>query len=142
VYKTQCGDSVYGGGGITPKFLVGRDTSMYRIEALLYRIGTVNRFIYNYYINHLDEINKFSTPEEFIAKYNNEEGRWQELVSYAAKDSIDLTKIPPEDKYLLQRTMKAQLAKYKWRLEGYYEAVNSFDPVIKKALEVLETKKK
>jgi len=143
VYKTQCGDSVYGGGGITPKFLVGRDTSsLDRNAALLYYDGTMNRFIYNYYINHLDEINKFSSPEEFIAKFNNEGGRWQELVNFAAKDSIDLTQIPPVDKAFLQRTMKAQLAKYKWRWEGYYEALNSFDPVIKKALEVLVTKKK
>ena len=27
IYKTQCGDTVYGGGGITPKFFVGIDTS-------------------------------------------------------------------------------------------------------------------
>lgn len=143
VYKTQCGDSVYGGGGITPKFLVGRDTSsLDRNAALLYQDGTMSSFIYYYYINHLDEINKFSTPEEFITKYNSEEVRWQELVKYAAKDSIDLTKIPAEDKDFLQRTMKAQLAKYKWRWEGYYEVINSVDPVIKKALEALVTKKK
>jgi carboxyl-terminal processing protease len=109
---------------------------------LLYQDGTMSSFIYNYYINHLDEINKFSTPEDFIAKYNSEEARWQELVNYAAKDSIDLTKIPAEDKDFLQRTMKAQLAKYKWRWEGYYEVINSFDPVIKKALETLDAKKK
>ena len=61
-----------------------------------------------------------------------------ELIKSAAKDSIDLTRISPADKDFLQKRIKAQLARYKWRSEGYYEAVNSHDPAIKKALEVLE----
>jgi len=141
VYKTQCGDSVYGGGGITPKILVGRDTgSLHKNAGLLFVDGLLNIFIYNYYIQHIDEINKFAIPEEFITKFNNEEARWQELVSYAGKENIDLKQISPDDKDFIQRTMKAQLARYKWRSEGYYEVLNSFDPVIKKALEILEKK--
>ena len=46
--------------------------------------------MYTYYISHIDEINKFTTPQDFTANYNNLEGMWQELVAYAAKDSIDL----------------------------------------------------
>jgi carboxyl-terminal processing protease len=139
IYKTQCGDTVYGGGGITPKIFVGLDTgSLHRNVAELYGSGLLNDFIYYYYIHHLDEINKFTTPEEFITKYNNEEARWQELVQYAAKNSIDLTKISSADKDFLKKRIKAQLARYKWRSEGYYEAINSHDPAIKKALQVLE----
>jgi carboxyl-terminal processing protease len=143
VYRTQCGDSVYGGGGITPKYLVGRDTgSLHKNVALLYEDGIMSTFIYNYYLQHLDEINKFATPEEFIKKFNNEEGRWQELVDHAAKENIDLTQISADDKAFIQRSMKAQLARYKWRSEGYYEALNNYDPAIKKALEVLTKQKR
>ena len=139
IYKTQCGDTVYGGGGITPKIFVGLDTgTLHRNVTALYSSGAFNDFIYHYYINHLDEINKFNNPEEFIIKKDNEEATWQELVRFAAKDSIDLTKISPADKDFLQKRIKAQLARYKWRSEGYYEAINSHDPAIRKALEVLE----
>ena len=130
----------WGGGGITPKIFVGLDTgSLHRNVTELYGSGSLNDFIYYYYINHLEEINKFDRPDEFITKYNNEEARWQELVKHAASDGIDLTKISPADKDFLQKRIKAQLARYKWRSEGYYEAINSHDPVIKKALEVLKS---
>ena len=140
IYKTQCGDTVYGGGGITPKIFVGLDTgSLHSSVTELYGSGSLNDFIYYYYINHLEEINKFNSPDEFITKYDNEEARWQELVRHAANDNIDLTKISPADKDFLQKRIKALLARYKWRSEGYYEAVNSHDPVIKKALEILKS---
>ena len=86
----------------------------------------------------MDEINKFSTPLDFTANYNNLESLWQELVNYAAKDSIDLKVVSPIDKDYLQKRIKAQLARYKWRSKGYYEVVNGDDPAIKKALEILE----
>ena len=96
--------------------------------------------MYTYYINHIDEINKFSSPQDFTAHYNNLEGIWQELVAYAAKDSIDLTPVTGADKDYLQKRIKAQLARFKWRSKGFYEVVNGDDPAIKKALNVLENK--
>ncbi len=143
IYKTQCGDTVYGGGGITPKIFVGIDTGTRHQNVIeLFETGLLNDFIYKYYINHIDEINKYTGPEEFIINYNNEEGRWKELVNNAAKEHIDLTVISPADKDFLQRRIKAQLARYKWRSEGFYEVINSFDPAIKKALEELQASKR
>ena len=63
---------------------------------------------------------------------------WQELVDYAAKDSIDLKQISGAEKELFTKKNKSQLARFKWRSKGFYEVVNSDDPAIKKALEVLE----
>jgi carboxyl-terminal processing protease len=34
--------------------------------------------------------------------------------------------------------MKAYMARYKWRNEGFYEVLNVNDPVVKKAIEVIE----
>lgn len=139
VYKTQCGDTVYGGGGITPKYFVGLDTgSLHRNVSRLYLGGSLNNFMYTYYIHHIDEINKFTTPQDFTANYNNLESIWQELVDYAAKDSIDLKVVSPIDKDYLQKRIKAQLARYKWRSKGYFEVVNGDDPAIKKALEIFK----
>ena len=142
IYTTQCGDTVYGGGGITPKIFVGLDTgSFHQNVNELFGSGLLNDFIYKYYIDHIDEINKYNSPDEFIANYNNDESRWQELVNYAAKEKIDLTKISAHDKDFLQKRIKALLARYKWRTEGFYEVINNSDPAIKKALEIIMTPK-
>jgi carboxyl-terminal processing protease len=138
MFKTECGDTVYGGGGITPKVFVGIDTStLHRSISQLYVTGDLTDFMYNYYIRHMDELNKHKSPEDFAANYNNLEPVWQELVKYAAKDSIDLQLVPAADKDFLQRRIKAQLARYKWRSKGFYEVANSDDPVLKKAMEEL-----
>ena len=141
MYKTQCGDTVYGGGGISPKYFVGLDTgSLHGNINKLYLSGSLNTFMYTYYINHIDEINKYNSPQDFTANYNDLEGIWRELVAYAAKDSIDLKGVSPADKDYLQKRIKAQLARFKWRSKGYYEVVNEDDPAVKKALVVLEKK--
>jgi len=142
IYKTECGDTVYGGGGITPGVFVSLDTgTMHKNVSRLYLSGSLNDFIYNYYIHHIDELNNYKTPMDFNDNYKNLENIWQELNTYAIKDSIDLSRIPPEDKLYLQNRLKAQLARYKWRSEGYYEVYNTTDKAIKKALEILENKK-
>ena len=139
IYKTQCGDTVYGGGGITPKYFVGLDTgTLHRNVSKLYLSGSLNIFMYTYYIRHMDELNKYTSPQDFTANYNNLEPMWQELVTYAAKDSIDLKQVSGADKDYLQKRIKAQLARFRWRSKGFYEVVNGDDPAIKKALEVLE----
>src|SRR5258705_510219 len=88
--------------------------TLHRNVSKLYLSGSLTNFMYTYYIRHMDEINKFTTPQDFTAHYNELEGMWKELVTYAAKDSIDLKEVPPADKDYLQKRIKAQLARFKW----------------------------
>ena len=62
---------------------------------------------------------------------------WRAMVIYAANDTIDLRNVPVADKEYLQKRIKAQLARYKWRDPGFYEVLNTSDPVVKKAMELL-----
>lgn len=141
IYKTECGDTVYGGGGITPEVFIGLDTStLHRNISRLYTSGSLNDFMYKYYLRHMDELNKYKTPEDFTANYNDLDNIWDELKAYTAKEAIDLSIVSPADKDFLQKRIKAQLARYKWRMEGYYEVYNKTDPAVKKALEVLRKK--
>ena len=86
-------------------------------------------------MQHRNDIDNYSSASEYTARYNNQEDIWNNLIKYAAKDSIDLRNLSASDKDFLQKRIKAQLARYKWRTEGYYEAMNSFDSAIKKAME-------
>ena len=134
---------VYGGGGITPDIFVAVDTGTIDKNIIrLFTDGTLNTFLYNYYVQERSEISKFKTAGDFATNYNDLEKAWKALIDFTAKSNKELKNISAASKdYLLMR-IKGQLARYHWRNGGYYEVMNSFDPMIKKALEELGQTKK
>jgi carboxyl-terminal processing protease len=139
IYKTNAGRTVYGGGGIVPDIFVALDTSVFtRSVTQLYLDGRFSNFVYKYYIDHTRELDQFKTPADFAAHYQNSADAWNQLISFAMKDSINLRNIPDKDKKNIQDQIKAYLARLKWRTQGYYQVSNSFDPAVQKAREVLK----
>ena len=137
-FKTSGGRTVYGGGGINPDIYVPMDTNIYtRSVAKLYLDGRFNNFVYKYYIDHLGLFKQYQNPNEFFSHYQNTSDAWNQLVDFAMKDSINLRKIPDTDRVNIQEQMKAYLARFRWRTEGFYEVYNQYDPAVKKALQVL-----
>ncbi|HTR28929.1 MAG TPA: S41 family peptidase [Puia sp.] len=130
--------TVYGGGGITPDIFVSFDTSTFsRNITLLYVNGTLSRFIYSWYIQHLAFLQSFKGPADFTARFHDEGKMFDALTQYATKDSIDLRSIPDKDRNTLQHRLKAALARQIWRTEGYFEVINNYDPAFAKAMEVV-----
>jgi carboxyl-terminal processing protease len=138
-YKTNNGRTVYGGGGIAPDVFVPIDSSLY-IKAItqLYLDGRFNNFVYTYYIQHLPEWEKYKSPGDFAARYQNSADAWEKLVAFAAKDTVNLKNIPPDDKKEIQDRIKAYLARFKWRTQGFYQVSNSNDKIVKVALAELK----
>jgi len=137
-YKTNGGKTVYGGGGIMPDVFVSIDTSLFtRSVTKLYLEGRFNNFVYKYYIHHIPEFNQYKTPGELAGRFQDVSDAWNQLVGYAMKDSINLTKVPEIDKRNIQNRIKAYLARLKWRTQGYYEVYNVYDPMVKKAEEIV-----
>jgi carboxyl-terminal processing protease len=134
-YKTNGGRLVYGGGGIAPDVFVPIDSSLYiRSVTQLYLDGRFNNFVYSYYTTHLPEWEKYKSPGEFVAKYKDSDDAWEKLVEFAAKDTINLSKIPAKDKQEIQDRLKAYLARFRWRTQGFYQVANSNDKIVKAAL--------
>jgi carboxyl-terminal processing protease len=139
MYKTHGGRTVYGGGGIMPDIFVPIDTSVYtRSVTKLYLDGRFNNFVYTYFIAHENLFNQYKTAAQFAAGYQNTSDAWKSLVAYASKDSINLNKVPETDRKNIQERIKAYLARLKWRTEGFYEVYNTYDPVVRKAMQELE----
>jgi len=131
--------TVFGGGGITPDIFIGFDTStLARNITALYMGGTISRFIYSYYIQHLPVFQSFKTPAEFVAGFHGDDQLWNSLTTYAAKDTINLNSVPPKDKEVLLHRLKALMARQIWRTEGYYQVSNAYDPMVTRALEVIK----
>ena len=137
-YKTQQGKTVYGGGGITPDLFIAFDSSS--IDTLitsLYRKNTMGNFVYRYYIQHIPVFAAFKSPEDFEKRFSVDHTLYQELVSFAVKDSISINNLSIKDQQFLEQRLKSLLARQIWRTEGFYEVVNASDPFILKAKETL-----
>jgi carboxyl-terminal processing protease len=121
-----------------PDIFVSIDTSLFtRGVTRLYLDGRFNNFVYKYYTNNLPLFEQYKTPSDLVNKFQNADDVWNQLVTYAMKDSINLTKVPANDKEDIQHRIKAYLARLKWRTQGFYEVYNQYDLVIKKAKETL-----
>jgi carboxyl-terminal processing protease len=139
IYRTDCGDTVYGGGGIMPDFFVSIDTSRFRSPVTNHILisGILNSFVYRYYLQNKAAIDAYATSAQFNEQFSISEAVWSQFVTYVRPDSIDLDKISVLEKKYLQLRMKAYLARLKWRSTGYYQVLNTEDNVFKKGLEVV-----
>lgn len=134
VFTTSGGKKVYGGGGITPDVYVPVDTSSFTHNVTrLYLDGRFSNFIYQYYIAHLSEFEQYRTPTELATKFKNTADAWESLVAFALRDSIYLDKIPAFDKENIEERIKAFIARFKWRTQGFYEVYNLYDPIFQRA---------
>jgi carboxyl-terminal processing protease len=135
-YKTHNGKIVYGGGGIMPDIFVPIDTTRYQQPVTrLFNTDGFNRFVYNYYLQNQVTIDRYKTATEFAHNFHGEDGMWSGLVRYAATDTIDLSEVNEKNREDLKLRLKALLARFKWRSQGFYQVLNVDDAMVKKALE-------
>ena len=140
-FKTVCADTVYGGGGIMPNIFVPFDTSSYqRSVSRLLADGGFNIFVYNYYLQHRTRVDQYKNATDYAVNFNNGEVMWNELVRFAAKDSINLSGVGERERESLRLRLKALLARYRWRNNGLYQVLNTGDVMVNKALEIIATK--
>ena len=138
-FKTPKGRIVYGGGAITPDIYVPFDTaSMGKDLMKLFLKGTLSNFIYTYYINHKQAFEQYKKTTDLAANFKAGETEWNALKTFAARDSVNLTKATPKDKAYIIKRIPALVARQMWRYEGYYEVMNRSDDFVQKALEVLK----
>jgi len=138
-YKTPGGRTVYGGGGITPDVFVAYDTT--RLDSTLtamYYKSTMNNFVYRLYLSQQQKFTAFKTPDALFKNFTPGETEWQQLVAFAAKDSIRLAGASVKDKNYLLQHVQLMMARQIWRTQGYYEVQNKTDKTVLRALEMLK----
>lgn len=138
-YKTPGGRMVYGGGGVTPDVFVAYDTTKLdsALTAMYYK-NTMNNFVYRLYLSQQQKFNSYKTPEILQKEFIPGETEWQQLVAFAAKDSIRLTGASIKDRNYLLHHVQLMMARQIWRTEGYYEVQNKTDKTVLRALEMLK----
>jgi carboxyl-terminal processing protease len=138
VYKTRGGKTVYGKGGITPDYFIAMDTTGFsKNSASIYEKGTINNFAYNFYLQNLPQLRSFKTPNDFIKRFVFTETDWNSFVQAATRDSVNISIVSAKEKNDLTNRIRSAVARQIWRNEGFFEVMNTADPAINKALELL-----
>ena len=138
-FKTNCGTIVYGGGGIMPDAFVPIDTAGYpmAINKLL-ADGGFNGFVYRYYLQHKQQIQAYKSSDDYNRNFVADD-MWKQFAVMASNDSINLdVVVSARQKASLEERMKALLARFRWRNNGFYQVLNNDDAAVLKALEVMK----
>lgn len=132
-YRTVSGRKVFSGGGIMPDIFVPADTT--ENTNLLQQLGDQQLFT-AYTIDKLQPtLNKFSSADAFIKEYKVNNNDVDSFILYASQtiremDSHEIMISRPTIKTMI----KAAAARFKWGENAYFEAVNSDDVTLAKAV--------
>ncbi|HSW54501.1 MAG TPA: S41 family peptidase [Ignavibacteriaceae bacterium] len=143
IFKTKKGRTVYGGGGITPDYILKNE----RITNYTSNLLRQNVF-YQYILNYVEKNGKAvsSTYGTDLSKYVNEfkisEAELENFISFAASKEVDFNEEEYKtDKDYISTRLKAQLARNYWKNEGWYSVMLTTDNQIEKAMSLFEEAK-
>jgi carboxyl-terminal processing protease len=139
IFLSKAGKKIYGGGGISPDYFVGSDTSrMDPLTAKLYVKGLLTDFGYLYYLKNPGLTSTYKTSKHFLNSFSLTENDWLYFQQLAARDTINISGISAAEKKYLLKALKSSLARQLFRTEGYLEVMNADDKSMLKALEILK----
>ena len=143
-YKTDNGRVVYGGGGIMPDIFMPIDTSYNsKLYTNLVRKGVFNKYTVDFAMENRDQM-KQQYPEfsQFNDDFQVTEAMMEEVKAMAEKEKVTWNdeEYHRSEKYI-KLQIKALIARNVWDMQQYYEVTLTEDPVIEKALEVIQNDK-
>jgi carboxyl-terminal processing protease len=124
-FKTHDGRTVYGGGGITPDYIVpSTKMSDYTIDLLKKNI------FYQYTLNYIDEnknkiISEYGKDlNKFINEFSFSQNDINNFIKFADSKGIKFSqKEFNKDKNYIEARLKAQVARTFWQNKGWYEVI-------------------
>jgi len=139
-YKTPGGKIVYGGGGIMPDVFVPIDTTgrTHYLAEVSYA-GLVNDFAFNYSDREHAKLKQYGSFTNFMKQFNVSDALLAEFENYAEKNGIKKnTAELNKSKNYLTLQLKALIARNIYGTAYYYQAVQTNDNVLLKAVELLK----
>lgn len=143
VFKTNSGRTVYGGGGITPDYLIKSDQLTEFTRELL-RNNVFYQFVLNYVDNHGNTIN--SLYGDNLKQFNNEfsfnDVDVDAFFKFIESKNVEIVEdeLAKDREYILAR-LKAQLARHFWKNEGWYNVLLNIDTQFKKSITLFDEAK-
>jgi carboxyl-terminal processing protease len=136
VYKTNSGRMVYGGGGITPDYIVPTEDITDYTSSLL-KNNIFYQFVLKYLDNHAADIkskyqNNFSL---FLNEFKITPALLKDFTNFASSKDVKLHEddFVKDNSYIAAR-IKAQIARNFWKNEGWYPVLMKTDNQVEKAI--------
>ncbi len=138
-YKTRKGRTVYGGGGIMPDIFIPEDTTSlttYYKEAVM--SGLLRQFAFDFTDKNRAQMDKYTTLAD-IQKYLSRQNLPEQFARYAEKHKLRRRNLLlNRSRKLFERNLTASVIYNAKSMEEYLQYLNQDDPVVLKALELIE----
>lgn len=140
VYTTRNGRTVYGGGGIMPDHFVPQDTIGYNeYYSQIVRKSLVNKFVLKHVDQNRSALSSMKEYEEVLG-WMKSNGTYSQFLQFVDRNGVKRPgTIPADIVEQLQRLLSSNMIYNVMDMQEYLKYINSFDPTVKKALEVLAT---
>lgn len=129
--------TVYGGGGITPDYIIPTDT-LTSLTIDLVRNNTFYSFVRSYMDANANKIrNEYNSLAKFKSNFMITKDIEEEFINFAKNKGIkfDENKYKVDREYILLR-LKAQIARDIWKNDGWYYVILESDKQFTKSLEL------
>lgn len=138
-YQTKNGRTVYGGGGIMPDIFVPQDTAGYTsYYASVAKMGLFTRFPFEYCDKHRPTLSKYPTMEELV-QYLKGQDLMEQFVQHATSKGIKRrNNLIRRSQAVMEEILYGNVVYNMLGMEEYVRYLNLTDPVVLKAVEVLE----
>lgn len=142
-FTRKLGRTVYGGGGIMPDYFIPLDTTRFtRYHREMSRKGILLQNHLQQFELHRNEWTKqYPSFEHFNSQFTISDTYLQLLRKEGEQNQITCTDEEfNQSASQLKLILKALIARDLWNMEAYYRIVNEEEPIILKALELIEAK--
>ena len=138
-YQTRNGRTVYGGGGIMPDIFVPQDTTGYTsYYAAVAKMGLFTRFPFEYTDKNRQHLSQYTTMEELL-HHLKRQNLLEEFVKHATSKGIKRrNNLIAQSQTLMEEILYGNIIYNMLGMEEYVKYLNLTDPVVLKAVEVLD----
>lgn len=142
VNTLRLGRGIYGGGGISPDRFVALDTTAYtKYYRNVMAKGFINRFVIKYVDANRKKIkDRFKTDRDFISGFEVTPEMLDELRKLSDKEGVEYDAEEAEkSRPLFCMVLKGLIGRDIYDNSTYYKVYNTYDPIFRKALEVINS---
>jgi carboxyl-terminal processing protease len=137
-FKTASGRTIYGGGGITPDFLVRNDTIQMATRKI-WAAGVLSDFAENYVSRHIDEIKREGDADHFVKNFHITDAMFNQILQMAKDKKVDVDMSQFSiDKPWLAIVLRADIGRQIFGNEVRYRILLEDDRQYQKAYSVLD----